>query len=499
MYTASLLHALRQLHLITPRGLSRLVRSFASDGVTLAALLRFAAAYYGDRTAIVSGKQSLTYSQAYRQSRQLAHVLFHRWGVTPGQRVAVLCRNDVCPLLTMVALSRLGANISLLNTDFPSAKIAEILEASGYDLLVVDPESAARCLPAQVACAVVDTAALSAEVNNDKVALPHVRQGGLISVFTGGSSGQYKEARRHTGVMRFLPPFMALLHDVRLQRYDSVLIALPFYHGFGLTTFIIGMTMGCKLCLVPRFDVQQVLDIVHSEHIEVLPVVPAMLSRLWQHAEAKASCQSVKCIVCGGDRLDEAQLRQTQQQLPDAEFYNLYGTSEAGFFLLATPQDLSVCGAVTLGRPIRGVRCQLRDQDSSGVGELWVSSAWAMNGREGKWQNTGDRVSCDARGYYFYRGRGDRMVVCGGENVFPDDVERILCQHPSVANVVVYSVPDLRFGNILNAQVELKNGAELTEQALILWLRQRVHRAAVPHHIEFGCVKLTSTGKRRSG
>ena len=462
--------------------------------ISLMTLLQWHACWHPRRVALVCDGVSYDYRTLYEKARQMAALLYERYDVTPGTRVSILCRNHLTSVLLLAALSRLGADVRLLNTDIPAAKMRSLLH---FSLLVYDEEVREHCLPDAFPCNAVSSESLLSRLPGGKVSLPFVCRMSSISVLTGGSSGQYKEAARSTSIWQFLPPFWALLHDVGIQKHASVLIALPFYHGFGLATLIVSLLLGKKVCLLRHFDTTQMLDVISRDKVEVLPVVPAMLSRLWQEEGAVAKMSSVRCIISGGDRLDRQVVDVTTRHLGSI-LYNLYGTSEAGFLLLATPEDLSQHDAeVTLGKPVRGVRCELRDVDAEGVGTLWVRSGWAATGHQHRWQNTGDRVWRDVQGYYFHRGRADRIVVCGGENVSLDGVEQVICTHPAVAGALVSTEEDVRFGQVLVAQVESKAARqELTEDALLSWLKPRLSRAEMPHRITFGKIALLSTGKR---
>lgn len=147
--------------------------------------------------------------------------------------------------------------------------------------------------------------------------------------------------------------------------------------------------------------------------------------------------------------------------------------------------------------PYGGGKCKVEQQDEKGIGQLWVSSQWTMQGRRNKWQNTGDLVYCNTLGYYFYAGRADKMVVCGGENIYPEVVERTLCNHPKVFTARVIPSENLRQGNRLEAIVELLEENSITEEELRLWLRAHLSRYEIPHTITFGSVKILETGKRK--
>ena len=440
----------------------------------------------------------MNYSELYQYACRLAYLMYSDYNLRQGDTVAMLCRNHTVSLLLLPALSRLGVNVLLLNTDLGTEKIEELLNRNSCKLLVYDKERKDGRSTITSPYPAIDTDILYEKLfakNEDNVFyLPPIFHGPAITVMTGGTSGHYTEATRHPSVTQFLPPFFALLRDIGIGDYNSVFLALPFYHGFGLATLIVSLLMGKKICLMRHFDASQALKIIRNEEIEVLPLVPVMLARLWQQEGAKEKMKSLRCILCGGDHLDRKLVETTHSQLGNV-LYNLYGTSEAGFFLLATPDDLSRHSETTLGKPIRGVKCKVVEKDAEGVGTLWVRSSWAMTGRNDQWQSTGDLVIQDTEGYYFHRGRRDGLVVCGGENVWPDNVMRALSLHPAIVASHVYAVPHPEFGNVLNARIELRKDASLTTAEIIEWLRPRISRAEMPHEIIFGPIRISSTGK----
>lgn len=465
--------------------------------ITLLDILRLHAWLHPDRVALVTDGERFTRRELYHHACQLAQLMHQQYGLHAGLTVGVLCRNHLVSVLLLPALMRLGVHIRLLSTDMPASKLASLVQER-CALLVYDEEVSSRCLPDHLSCQKVTAEELLAKLRScnlpREVSLPRVGTYASLSVFTGGTSGTFTEAARSSSILQFVAPFLALIRHVGLLRHKSVLIALPLYHGFGLSALIVSLVLGKKVCLLRHFQTQPALALIREERVEVLPVVPAILSRLWQSPEATESLHAVRCILSGGDHLPLSLAQLTQQRLGPVLF-NLYGTSEAGFFVLAKPQDLaSATREGLLGKPIFGVRCDVRDADAQGVGTLWVRSAWAMTSRQNQWQNTGDLVCRDADGSLHHHGRADRMVVCGGENVYLDSVERVLVSHPSVANARVYPVAHPDFGQVLHADVELFD-ASLTPEALRLWLTSRLSRAEMPHVIVFAPLELLSTGK----
>ena len=497
----SLFRALFNLHFITPLGLIRWAYCLVSEGVTLMAALKFSARYYPTKCAVVSERLVMNYSELYQYACRLACLMYSDYNLRQGDTVAMLCRNHMVSLLLLPALSRLGVNVRLLNTDLGAEKIEELLKGGTCKMLIYDKEWKDVRGPLISSCPAIDTDILYEKLftkDEDKAfLLPFIFHGPAITVMTGGTSGHYTEASRHPSVTQVLPPFFALLRDVGIGDYDSVFLALPFYHGFGLATLIVSLLMGKKICLMRHFDADQALRMIRNEEVEVLPLVPVMLARMWQQEGAKEKMKSLRCILCGGDHLDRKLVETTRSNLGDV-LYNLYGTSEAGFFLLATPDDLSRYEETTLGKPIRGVKCKVVDKNAEGVGTLWVRSSWAMTGKNNQWQSTGDLVMQDAEGYYFHRGRRDGLVVCGGENAWPNNVVRALSLHPAILASHVYAVPHPEFGNVLNARIELRKANMLSSEDIRQWLAPRISRAEMPHEIFFGSIETLSTGKIKS-
>jgi acyl-CoA synthetase (AMP-forming)/AMP-acid ligase II len=508
-----------KLHILTPGGICTLLGSFFRDGISLMALMRFAAKYYPKHCALAYKDKRLNYKEFYDHTQRLAKLLYCDHSLKTGMCVGLLCRNHITMALLLPALSRLGVKVKLLNTDISPVKLKGQVERNKINLLIYDAELKENRVPTDLPCETRESEELYKEIFDNThgscgkrevecsvprstshhslgtdVRIPRIRRGGEISVFTGGSSGRSKEAPRKMSVGQFLPPFYALLEQLRLDEYDSVLLALPVYHGFGLATLIMSLVMGKKVCLMSHFDAKTALKTIADEKIEVVPVVPAMLARLWQINEATTIMKTVKCIISGGDRLDKKWADITQKHLGNVLF-NLFGTSEAGFFMIASPDDLSRNEEVPIGRPISGVKCKVDNIDSHGIGSLWVRSGWAMISLKNKWQDTGDLVYCDGKGCYFYRGRSDNMVVCGGENVYPENVEKVINSHPEVINSMVSPAQDTDFGTVLNAKVELKPDSTLLPDTLKVWLQPRLTRAEMPHHITITTIRTLNSGK----
>ena len=497
--TDTILSILYRLHIISPKGIFVWAKSLIYEGISLMALLRFTAHFYPQRCAITDEKQSLSYQELYIRTRQLTEILHTEYHLQPEVSVALLGRNSLILTLLLHALSRLGIRTTLLSTDLGTEQITADLQKHHYHLIIYDSDL--KQIPTELPCIAVTTERLN-DILLHKTSLtkerklPKIWRGREIVIHSGGTSGKFKTIAHRPSLTSFLPPLFALLRDIRIYQYERVLISLPFYHGFGLSTLIISLLMGKKICLQKRFDVLQTLAIIQQEKIEVMPIVPAMLARFWQIEGAKKKMKSLRCLISGGDRLPKSLIDTTHQQIGEVLF-NLYGTSEAGFFMLANPKELASFKETTLGKPIRGVDCKVKDCNRQGIGTLWVRSRWAMRGLRNQWQNTGDLVSQNSEGYFFHHGRADRMVVCGGENVQPEHIEQVLLSHPMIIAARAFIVPHPNFGNVIHTEIECTPKATLTEATLLNWLRPQLSRAEMPHSIRFKTIEMLSTGKQK--
>lgn len=496
----AILSILYRLHIISPKGIFVWAKSLIYEGISLMALLRFAALFYPHRCAIIDEKQSLSYQELYIRTRQLTEILHTEYHLQPKMSVALLGRNSLILTLLLHALSRLGIRTTVLSTDLGTEQIIADLQKYHYHLIIYDSDL--KQIPTELPCIAVTTERLN-DILLHKTSLtkerklPKIWRGREIVIHSGGTSGKFKTIAHRPSLTSFLPPLFALLRDIRIYQYERVLISLPFYHGFGLSTLIISLLMGKKICLQKRFDAIKTLEIIQREQIEVMPIVPAMLARFWQIEGAKKKMKSLRCLISGGDRLPKSLIDTTHKEIGEVIF-NLYGTSEAGFFMLANPKELASFKETTLGKPIRGVDCKVKDCNRQGIGTLWVRSRWAMRGLRNQWQNTGDLVSQNSEGYFFHHGRADRMVVCGGENVQPEHIEQVLLSHPMIIAARAFTVPDPNFGNVIHTEIECTPKATLTEATLLNWLRPQLSRAEMPHSIRFKTIEMLSTGKQKA-
>ncbi len=499
-----LLGKLYEANLSTPLGFFRLVTSVLLSGVNLMALLRFTARTYPEREAIADEEGGCTYAELYLETQQLTINLQEKHQLKAGKKVALVCRNHASLVKSLFALSQLGADIYLLNAEMSDTQFNSLLNKHDFDCIIYDIEvwkmihqsgfDKTRLLSYHLTLPAIDD--LSKRPPTKGVKIKKSSAGKLI-ILTGGTTGDFKTAVRKPSIFTFLHPFFALLTELDIAKYRRVYIATPIYHGFGLAALIISILLGTKMMLLKRFEIQKANTLMLRHQIQVIILVPLMLSRLIKRSHLELVY--LRQIISGGAALNPSLVEETFNKI-GPRLANLYGTSEAGFCIMASPSDLKY-HPNTIGKKIAGVQTKIIDQNnnmvSTGeVGRLYVKSKWTMKNSQEAWIDTGDLAYVDENGYYFLCGRIDDMIVSAGENVYPVELENILIKHPAISQVAVIGIPDEEFGQRLKAFVVLKKDSPLTEAALKAWLKEEAARYQQPKSIAFVAeIPVTALGK----
>jgi fatty-acyl-CoA synthase len=467
----TVLQKLHRTGLLTVPGVCRMVEGVMTTGINLMALLRVAARLFPRRAAVTDDYGRLTYHELWRQSEALACRLHAEFGLRPRQKVAIACRNHAAALKAIFAMGRLGTHLYFVNPEMSADQLRALEGRLRFDFYVyddplaaafADPALRAKSLPAY--CPTEPSVeGLATRPGPAGQRLKRVK-GGNIVLLSGGTTGQPKAASRKPSVLDFLPPFVALLTQLDFDDCRSVYLATPLYHSFGVAALVMGVLLGAEMCLTTRFEAGLACELIKRHEIEVVTVVPLMLRRMLQRDAAALA--SLRRIVSGSDTLTAALGTESLARLGPTLF-NLYGSSEGGLAIMAGPAVLRRKPG-TIGKPIWGVRLRLldgadREVGDGAVGRLCVRSAWTTN-KKG-WVETGDLAYRDADGDYFLCGRVDDMIVSGGENVYPVELEDVLAQHPDVAAVAVVGVPDAEFGQRLKAVVVVRRGRALDRVA----------------------------------
>ncbi len=476
-----------------PDRLARSLLAMAPWGTTLPGVLAAAAGRYPDRIAIHDDDGGITYAQLWDRSQRIAGALLAR-GIGEGTRIGLLARNHRGFVEGLVAASATGADVVLLNTGFAAPQLAAVVRSEGVTVIVHDDEFTDVVAGAGVET--YDESALQTLAGSATLAGPRREQGRMV-ILTSGTTGQPKGAARRSEPAA-IEGVAAVFERIPFRFGDTQVIAAPLFHGWGLTNLLLGLGRCTTNVLSRRFDAGATLRAVSEHHAEVLVVVPVMLSRILgldPEVLVSAPTRDLRVIASSGSALGSKLATATLDRFGPV-LYNLYGSTEVAVATIATPADLLEAPA-TAGRVALGVRVEILDPHGSTVpdrtvGRVFVGGSMRFDGYTtgGTKEECRGLLSSGDLGYFrdgllFVEGREDDMIVSGGENVFPGEVEELLSHHDSVAEVAVVGVPDEEFGQVLAAFVVRRPGAKLTADAVRAHVRDNLARHKVPRRVEF--------------
>jgi fatty-acyl-CoA synthase len=466
-----------------------------------------AAARHPRRTAMFDDEGSLTFAELDQRSNALARA-WRSEGIGPGSTVGLLCRDGRLFLDIALATQKLGANLVYLNAAFSAPQVAGVVTDEGIDLLAHDDSLAATVAEAQPGRLVGEGELRRAVAGDDNGPLKPPARPGRIVVLTSGTTGRPKGAVRQ-GTKAPMDG-AALLASLPLMSGDTTVIAAPLFHGFGLFGANLALALNSAVVLRGRFDPERVLADVAEKRASALVAVPVMLQRILALPKRVTDCydtSSLRVVLCGGAALSGALANEFMDRFGEVLF-NVYGSTESGFATVASPRDLRKAPG-TAGRPTPGVTVRIVDGEGKSLpvgatGRVLVGSNLRMDGYTGGGGKelidglvvTGDLGHVDRQGRLFIDGRDDDMIVSGGENVFPGEVEDALVTHPGVAEAAVIGVDDAEFGQRLRAFVVRAPGSEVSPDELKAHVHDRLARFKTPRDVEFvDELPRTATGK----
>ena len=492
-----------------PDRLPRAMLAAAPWGATLAGAVAAATARYPRATAIVDDAGRLDYAGLWTATDGVARGLRGK-GVGPRSTVGVLARNDRGFVIAVVAAAKLGADVVHLNTGFAGPQLADVVAHEGIEIVLHDDELADVVAGSGAETVVSGTELAALAADRHFLPLMPTRRVGRTVILTSGTTGRPKGAARSSlGGVDALTP---LLSVIPVRARDTVVIAAPLFHAWGLVHLGLALGMSSTVVLQSRFDAEATLAAVAEHRAGGLVVVPVMLQRILALDEgvlAGHDTSSLRYIASSGSALGPALTTATLDRFGPV-LYNVYGSTEVSLATIATPGDLAAAPA-TAGRPPPGSEVRVVDDRGVAVrpgqrGRIFVGSPSRFDGYTGGGSkehldgllSTGDVGHFDGEGRLFVDGRDDDMIVSGGENVYPAEVEDLLGGHPDVVEVAVVGVPDEEFGQRLRAFVVRRPGSRLSERGVRDHVRAHLARHKVPAKVVFvDALPRTTTGKVR--
>ena len=461
---------------------------------------------FPDETAIIDELGKLTFGKVHERSNALAHA-FSDAGIVEGDGVAVMCRNHRGFMEATAAISKLGADALYLNTAFAAPQLTEVVGREKPKAIVYDEEfgellsDAAKRRKRFIAWH--DSDDLPYPTIGELIAggdpsdvVPPEREG-RATILTSGTTGSPKGASRANP--QSLEPVVSLLSKIPLKARQRTHIAAPLFHSWGFAHFSLGLILGSTLVLRRKFDPETCLAEVARHRCDSLVVVPVMMQRIMELPEEtreKYDVSSLKVVAASGSALPGDLAIEWMDAFGD-NLYNLYGSTEVAWASIATPADMRAAPG-TAGKPPRGTIVKLYDEEKNEVppgepGRIFVGNEMLFEGYTGGGSKdvigslmaTGDVGHFDEEDRLFIDGRDDEMIVSGGENVFPKEVEDLLSRHEAVAEAAAVGVEDKDFGQRLRAFVVLEEGKDASEDDLKGHVKQNLARYKVPREIVF--------------
>jgi fatty-acyl-CoA synthase len=473
----------------------------------LGGAISVAAIRNGDRPAIIDERGSVTYTEMDRRSNAIANALRAR-GAHKEIGVGVLCRNHRGMFDASFGALKTGARVLYLNTDFAAPQAKEVCAREGVDMLIYDEEFSdvvgAVDAPKGRFLAWCDDPSNAGEQTLDSVIAcgnpaepPKPPGAGKTIILTSGTTGTPKGANR--GQPRSLAPVAAILSRIPFRAREVTYMAPPVYHAWGLGVSTITLGLGSTLLLRRRFDPEAALISMAEHRATALTVVPVLLNRilsLGRDRIAEFDLSALRIIASSGSALGPALATGTLDVFGDV-LYNLYGSTEVAWATIATPEDLRAepgcAGKPPLGTTVKIIDEQGNPLPTGGTGRIFVGSGMEFGGYTGGGtkevvdglMSTGDVGHIDEAGRLFVDGRDDEMIVSGGENVFPREVEDLLTSHENILEAAAIGVDDDRFGQRLKAFVVLRDGRQMDEEAVKTYVKDNLARYKVPREVVF--------------
>ncbi len=484
-----------------------LLRTMMKDwGPTPPTGCAFSAARYPNEVAIIDELGEVTFKEVHEQTNRLAHGLAET-GLGAGSRVAILCRNHRGFIFAYLAALKLGADALLLNTAFAGPQLQAVMKDQNADAVIMDEEytemlgksSAERRTwiawhdAEQTAFPTLEQAA-----EGQSSELPEApASSGRTIILTSGTTGKPKGATRSDP--KGLGENIGVLTKIPYKNRGRTLVSAPLFHAWGFGNFTAGLPLNATIVLRRHFDPEDVLATIEREKVRSLIVVPVMAQRMLELPSAvrnRYDTSSMRVVAASGSALQGDLANAFMDEFGDV-LYNLYGSTEVAWATIATPADMRAAPG-TAGKPPTGTTMKIVDEHNHEVptgqtGRIYVNHPMIFEGYTGGeafpelsgYVGTGDLGHVDAAGRLFIDGRTDEMIVSGGENVYPIEVEDVIALHDDVVENAVIGVEDAEFGERLRAFVVVRNGADLDEAAVKQYVKRNLARYKVPREVIF--------------
>ena len=465
-----------------------------------------------NRAALIDEEGTLTYKELDEAVHAVANGLLAK-GVRAGDGVALLARNHRWFVIANYGAARTGARIILLNSEFSGPQIKEVSEREGAKVIIYDDEYAKAVSKAEPPLGKLRALGVNPDAEepsgstdetleeliarSSTAPAPKAGKHASIIILTSGTTGTPKGANRSTPPT--LAPVGGILSHVPFKAGEVTSLPSPMFHALGYLHATLAMFLGSTLVLRRKFKPPLVLEDIEKHQATAMVVVPVMLSRILdavEKMETKPDLSSLRIVFVSGSQLGAELASRALKDLGPV-IYNMYGSTEIAFATIAGPKDLEKNSA-TVGPVVKGVKVKIIDDNGKElpqgeVGRIFVGNTFPFQGYTGGGGkqiidgllSSGDVGYFDEQGLLYVSGRDDEMIVSGGENVFPAEVEDLISGHPEVVEATAIGVDDKEYGARLRAFVVKKQDASIDEDAIKHYVREHLARYKVPREVIF--------------
>ncbi|GFM16482.1 MULTISPECIES: long-chain-fatty-acid--CoA ligase FadD2 [Mycobacteriaceae] len=462
--------------------------------------------------AVIDDFGEMTFKELDDAANAVANGLLAK-GIKGGDGVAILARNHRWFLVSVYGAAKTGARIILLNSEFSGPQIKEVSEREGGKLIIYDDEYTKAVQAAEPELGKLralginpdkpDEPSGTDETLEDLIARtgsappPKASKHSSIIILTSGTTGTPKGANRSAPPS--LAPIGGVLSAVPFKANEVTSLPAPMFHALGFLHATIAMMLGSTLVLRRRFKPATVLADIEKHRATAIVVVPVMLSRMLDELDKtspKPDLSSLRIVFVSGSQLGAELATRALKELGPV-VYNLYGSTEVAYATIARPQDLSKNPA-TVGPVVKGMKVKILDDNGNElpqgeVGRIFVGNFFPFQGYTGGGGkqiidgllSSGDVGYFDEDGLLYVSGRDDEMIVSGGENVFPAEIEDLVSGHPEVVEATALGVEDKEWGHRLRCFVVKVEGSSIDEDTIKTYVRENLARYKVPREVVF--------------
>jgi fatty-acyl-CoA synthase len=426
----------------------------------------------------------LSYHDLYVQSLAMASHLQTKYKIKPRSKIVIVSANSVSFVKSLFSVSSLGTDIFLLNPNQKKDYYDFFFATNKIDLIIGEKKNGNEFRGSEI-----PFFCYNEKIDEqDKLIIKSSikwKSSNLI-ILSSGSKGKPKNEKRKVSALKYLNPLTDIVEKLHLRENKSVLISAPIFHGYGLAALFLSIFMVQKIRLTDKFDSKKTLELLNKENLNCWIAVPLMIQKVYSFVGIKPN--TLKSIISGGDVLPY-NIVEVIHRIGTVKVYNMYGTSETGVCTIATDEDLYMYPD-TIGKVIVGVKTKIIDANGDlitddKVGRLCVKCGWSSDNKMKNFEPTGDLVSKNKEGYYFYKGRNDDLMIIGGENIYPLELENTIYKNPKVKWVKAKSV--VAESGIFKIHIDLvvDQSVDFCEYEFRDWISKEVPKYMIPKSMDF--------------